>query len=161
LQKFVVEGAPIDGFGIGSRLDTSADAPYLDCVYKLQEYAGKPRLKRSEGKATWPGRKQVFRNYAPDGSLAYDLLTLEDDPSALGESLGAPLLQPVMRGGQRLLPTLPLAKLRQYAALEQTRLPETWRQLGEAPAYPVKIAQVLADLAMSIHTNLSKQPRIK
>lgn len=147
LQKFVVEGAPIDGFGIGSRLDTSADAPYLDCVYKLQEYAGKPRLKRSEGKATWPGRKQVYRNYAPDSSLAYDLLTLEDAPAALGE----PLLQPVMRGGQRLLPPLPLAKLRQYAALEQTRLPKTWRQLEAAPTYPVKIAQALADLAMSIH----------
>lgn len=150
LQKFVVEGAPIDGFGIGSRLDTSADAPYLDCVYKLQEYAGKPRLKRSEGKATWPGRKQVYRNYDLDGSLAYDLLTLADAPSVLGKSLGEPLLQPVMRGGQRLLPTLPLAKLRQYAALEQTRLPKPWRQLEEAPAYPVKIAQALADLALSI-----------
>jgi nicotinate phosphoribosyltransferase len=152
LQKFVGEGVPIDGFGIGSRLDTSADAPYLDCVYKLQEYAGKPRLKRSEGKATWPGRKQVYRNYAPDGSLAYDLLTLEAAPSALGE----PLLQPVIRGGQRLLPTPPLAELRQYAALEQSRLAETWRQLEEAPAYPVKIAQVLHDLARSIHTKPSK-----
>jgi nicotinate phosphoribosyltransferase len=161
LQKFVVEGAPIDGFGIGSRLDTSADAPYLDCVYKLQQYAGKPRLKRSEGKATWPGSKQVYRNYAPDGSLAYDLLTLEDAPSALGESLGEPLLQPVMRGGQRLFPTLPLAELRQYAALERTRLPETWRSSEEASAYPVKIAQVLADLAMSIHAKLSESPRLE
>ncbi len=42
-------------------LDTSADAPYLDCAYKIQEYAGRLRRKRSEGKATWPGRKQVYR----------------------------------------------------------------------------------------------------
>jgi nicotinate phosphoribosyltransferase len=57
----VGSGAPIDDFAIGTRLDTSADAPYLDCAYKLQEYAGQARRKRSTGKATWPGRKQVYR----------------------------------------------------------------------------------------------------
>ncbi|MCG6861595.1 MAG: nicotinate phosphoribosyltransferase, partial [Chromatiaceae bacterium] len=61
LVRLRAQGAPIDGFGIGTRLDTSADAPYLDCAYKLQEYAGLARRKRSEGKASWPGRKQVFR----------------------------------------------------------------------------------------------------
>ncbi len=48
-------------------MNTSADAPYLDCAYKLQEYDGEPRRKRSEGKATWPGRKQVYRRYDSDG----------------------------------------------------------------------------------------------
>ena len=47
LQRLVNANAPIDGFGIGTRLDTSADAPYLDCAYKIQEYAGRPRRKRS------------------------------------------------------------------------------------------------------------------
>ena len=55
--------APIDGFGIGTSLTTSSDAPALDCAYKLQEYAGSPRRKHSAGKATWPGRKQVWRRY--------------------------------------------------------------------------------------------------
>ena len=63
LQDFLRSGAPIDGFGIGTRLDTSSDAPYLDCAYKLVEYAGIPRRKRSEGKATFPGRKQVYRRF--------------------------------------------------------------------------------------------------
>jgi nicotinate phosphoribosyltransferase len=59
LDEFVIQGlvaddAPIDDFAIGTRLVTSPDAPYLDCVYKLQEYAGRARRKRSEGKATWP-----------------------------------------------------------------------------------------------------------
>ena len=54
-----VRQAPIDGFGIGSAMDTSQDLPNLDCAYKLQEYAGRARRKRSEGKATWPGRKQI------------------------------------------------------------------------------------------------------
>ena len=67
LRELLRSGAPIDGFGIGTRLDTSADAPYLDCAYKLVEYAGHPRRKRSEGKATWPGRKQVYRSYNAQG----------------------------------------------------------------------------------------------
>ena len=60
--------APIDGYGIGTSLTTSSDAPALDCAYKLQAYAGVPKRKRSEGKATWPGRKQIFRQRdAPTG----------------------------------------------------------------------------------------------
>ena len=55
LRDLISNEAPIDGFGLGTRLDTSSDAPYLDCAYKLQEYAGRPRRKHSEGKATWPG----------------------------------------------------------------------------------------------------------
>ncbi len=79
LRQLVRTGAPIDGFGIGTSLDTSADAPYLDCVYKLEEYAGKPRRKRSEGKATWPGCKQVFRQVDRDGKIAADLVALEGE----------------------------------------------------------------------------------
>ncbi|MHB9102982.1 MAG: nicotinate phosphoribosyltransferase, partial [Sulfuricella sp.] len=86
ITRLLGQGAPIDGFGVGTRLDTSADAPYLDCAYKLVEYAGQPRRKRSEGKATWPGRKQVYRCFAAEGSLDHDILTLENDAQA-----GAPL----------------------------------------------------------------------
>ena len=67
IEGLLAGGAPIDAFGVGTRLDVSADAPYLDCVYKLQEYAGRPRRKRSAGKATWPGRKQVFRELRRGG----------------------------------------------------------------------------------------------
>ncbi len=98
--------APIDGFGIGSRLDVSADAPYLDCAYKLQEYAGVPRRKRSEGKATWPGRKQVFRQY--DGErMAHDTIAAQDDKQP-----GAPLLQPAMTAAAASLPARRLSKSR-------------------------------------------------
>lgn len=115
----VGSGAPIDDFAIGTRLDTSADAPYLDCAYKLQEYAGQARRKRSTGKATWPGRKQVYRRRGPDGRMAGDLLTLEDDPQE-----GEPLLQLVMRRGQRLAPSPSLPVIRQHAAAELAGLPE-------------------------------------
>ena len=63
LMAMAKANAPIDGFGIGTSLTTSSDAPALDCAYKLQEYAGLPRRKHSAGKATWPGRKQVWRHY--------------------------------------------------------------------------------------------------
>ena len=55
LQTMMADKVPIDGFGIGVSLDVSTDVPALDCAYKLQEYAGKPRRKLSEGKVTWPG----------------------------------------------------------------------------------------------------------
>ena len=69
------QAAPIDGFGIGTSLTTSFDVPALDCAYKLQEYAGLPRRKRSTGKATWPGRKQVWRQYGSDGRMRQDILS--------------------------------------------------------------------------------------
>ena len=63
LLGFARADAPIDGIGIGTSMTTSQDVPAIDCVYKLQDYAGVPRRKRSENKATWPGRKQVWRRY--------------------------------------------------------------------------------------------------
>src|SRR6185312_6227497 len=61
VDGLVRANVPVDAFGVGTSVDVSADAPTLDMVYKLQEYAGKPRRKLSPGKATWPGTKQVFR----------------------------------------------------------------------------------------------------
>ncbi|NKE69803.1 nicotinate phosphoribosyltransferase [Candidatus Manganitrophus noduliformans] len=145
VRDLLGSGAPIDGFGIGSRLDTSADVPYLDCAYKLQEYAGRARRKRSEGKATWPGRKQVYRRSGPDGRIAEDLLTLESDPQE-----GEALLQPVMRAGRRLAPSPSLTESRRRAAAELARLPEPLRRLEEAPPYRVKISEGLQRLAAEV-----------
>ncbi|TAK06887.1 MAG: nicotinate phosphoribosyltransferase [Candidatus Manganitrophaceae bacterium] len=145
VRDLLAAGAPIDGFGIGSRLDTSADVPYLDCAYKLQEYAGRARRKRSEGKATWPGRKQVHRRTGPDGRMAEDLLTLESDPQE-----GEALIRPVMRAGRRLAPSPSLAESRRRAAAELDRLPESLRRLGEAAPYPVRISASLQALAEEV-----------
>jgi nicotinate phosphoribosyltransferase len=145
VRGLLASGAPIDGFGIGSRLDTSADLPYLDCAYKLQEYAGRARRKRSEGKATWPGRKQVYRRTGSDGRMTEDLLTLVDDRQE-----GEPLLRSVMRAGRRLTPSPSLTEARQRAAAELARLPEPLRRLEEAASYPVKISQALRRLAAEV-----------
>ena len=146
VRDLLAAGAPIDGFGIGSRLDTSADAPYLDCAYKLQEYAGLARRKRSEGKATWPGRKQVYRRHDGDGRMREDVLTLEDDPQE-----GEPLIRPVMRGGRRLVPMLPpLADSRARATADLARLPTALRCLEGATRYPVHVAPALIELARRV-----------
>lgn len=135
-------GAPIDGFGIGSRLDTSSDAPYLDCAYKLQEYSGRPRRKRSEGKATWPGRKQVWRTCDKAGCISSDVLALDTEPPQ-----GEPLLLPVMRDGRRVSPPEPLSIARQRAAAQLARLPERLRSLDHSAPFEVAVSAALRALA--------------
>ena len=144
LQALCRGGAPIDGFGVGTSLTTASDAPALDCAYKLQEYAGRARRKRSEGKATWPGRKQVFRRYHPDGTIAGDVVAL------LGENVrGEALLQPAMRGGRRMagFPGLEAARARAAASLAQ--LPEALRRL-EPGEVSVEISVGIRDLAAEL-----------
>ena len=145
LHDLLAQGAPIDGFGVGTAMATSADAPFLDCAYKLQEYAGRARRKRSEGKATWPGRKQVYRHYDANGVMTGDSLTLEDDPQP-----GKPLIQPVMRNGQRVLAPATLEAIRRHAADELGRLSSPLRELTDSPPYPVTIAPALRELAVAV-----------
>jgi nicotinate phosphoribosyltransferase len=142
LQPMMAAKTPIDGFGIGVNLDASIDAPSLDCAYKLQDYAGKPRRKLSEGKATWPGRKQVWRSYGADKRMRGDILSLENDSQA-----GETLIAPVMRGGKRLAPAPALAQIREHAARELGKLPEPLRKLEAGIDYPVEISKALRALA--------------
>jgi nicotinate phosphoribosyltransferase len=155
VRTLVESGAPIDDFAIGTRLDTSVDVPYLDCAYKLQEYAGRARRKRSAGKATWPGRKQVYRQLGSDGCMAGDILTIEDDPQP-----GEPLLQLVMRAGQRLHPSPPLSEVRQYAAAELAHLPDHLRQLVAEPPYAVSITPALHELTDAVDRHTAVRPSL-
>jgi nicotinate phosphoribosyltransferase len=149
LRHMLDAGVPVDGFGIGTRVDTSADLPYLDCAYKLQEYAGKARRKRSEGKATWPGRKQVYRQHDADGFMTGDVVTLESD-----QQPGEPLLLPMMQGGRRLAVAPTLQAIRNHAAENLSRLPAPLRRLEEDFAYRVEIAPALRDLAAAVDRTL-------
>ncbi|HMS85969.1 MAG TPA: hypothetical protein PKD12_20195 [Nitrospira sp.] len=94
LRDLIQVDGPIDSFAVGTATIISPDASSLDCAYKLQEYAGRPCRKRSEEKATWPGRKQVYRYHTRNGYLDHDIVTIHDD-QLLGESL----LHPVMKNG--------------------------------------------------------------
>jgi nicotinate phosphoribosyltransferase len=143
IARLVRSDAPIDGFGVGTSLATSADAPSLDLVYKLQEYAGKPRRKRSESKATWPGVKQVFRLYDDEGRMQRDVVALAGDAAP-----GTPLLEHVMKGGQRVHASESLARVRARVTRELQRLPAALRDLEPArETFQVEIASTLRALA--------------
>jgi len=137
IAALVAAGAPIDTYGVGTKMGTSADAPYLDTAYKLTEYDGRPVMKLSEGKATLPGAKQVHRGSAGD------LLALRREPPPPGHR---PLLIPVMRHGRRLHPPEPLAALKQRCAAELAALPAASRALRSPSPVPVAISPALAAL---------------
>lgn len=145
LQSLINSGAPIDSFAVGTAMTTSADAPSLDCAYKLQEFAGRPCRKRSEGKTTWPGRKQVYRYQTQDGYFDHDVVTTLDDRQP-----GEPLLQPVMKEGLSLGPSPQLTELRQRASAQLVQLPDILRGLHPAPPYEAVISQSLRDLADAV-----------
>jgi nicotinate phosphoribosyltransferase len=126
--------------------------PALDCAYKLQEYAGLPRRKRSTGKATWPGRKQAWRQYGPDGRMQRDTLSLENDAQP-----GEPLIQAVMRDGRRLQAARSLAEMRARAARDLERLPEPVRRLQPGASYPVQVTDSLMRLAAEVDQRLARQ----
>ena len=145
IRALLADGAPFDGFGVGTRLDASTDAPTLDMVYKLQEYAGQPRRKHSEGKATWPGRKQVYRRMAADGTFASDCLGLEQAPQP-----GEPLLIPVMEQGRRLQAPEPLSAIRDRVRTQLAALPAALRADETTLPYWVDIAPELRELTAQL-----------
>jgi len=154
IASLVSGGAPIDGFGVGTALDTSSDAPAIDMVYKLQSYAGQPKRKRSEGKATWPGAKQVYRRWRDDGTLLEDRLALLSEPAG-----AAPLLVPCMRAGRRLQQAPSLAQIRTFHAEQRKMLSPELRMLEPCsqPFEPV-VSQALRDTAARIDATTAAQP---
>jgi nicotinate phosphoribosyltransferase len=125
VDRLVQAGAPIDAFGVGTRVGVSADAPYLDSVYKLVEFDGRPVLKLSEDKATEPGPKQVFRG--PEG----DVVGLRDE---LPPDRAEPMLLPMMREGVRTGPRRDLDVARHLFEADLVRLPEEARRLADPRA---------------------------
>lgn len=146
IRQLLLDAAPIDGFGVGTALDTSDDVPALDAVYKLQSYAGIPRRKRSEGKATWPGIKQVVRRFDAAGHIERDVVQLASEPCD-----GQALLQPCMRGGRRCGATPTLAQIRAHHAQQMATLPADLRALEPVRApFVADISPHLVALARDI-----------
>jgi nicotinate phosphoribosyltransferase len=153
LLAFARVKAPIDGIGIGTSLTTSSDVPAIDCVYKLQEYAGAARRKRSANKATWPGRKQVWRRYGADGRMAGDVLAIEGRTRS-----GEALLELVMQNGKRMRPPPPLGEIRKRAATELHHLPDPLRHLQPDAIYPVEVDSELVALAAEVDRRMRTPP---
>jgi nicotinate phosphoribosyltransferase len=143
IGALLAAGAPIDGFGVGTRMGVSADAPALEMVYKLVEYRGEGRLKLSGGKRILPGAKQVFRR-EDDGVAAGDTIAQADEALP-----GRPLLEPVMRRGVRLpAGRVELTAARDHAAAQVAALPPALREVAPAtPPYRVAVSRALSTVS--------------
>ena len=140
ISRILQANAPIDGFGVGTGLGVSEDAPSLDFAYKLTSYAGKDRIKSSSGKATLPGQKQVFRQ-EENGMYSGDIVCgIEEQLS------GRPLLEKVFEKGSRLdTKECELNKIREYCQNEKEKLPEFCRRLSSPEGYSVKVSDALQE----------------
>jgi nicotinate phosphoribosyltransferase len=155
IARLLADGAPINGFGVGTDMGVSSDAPALDIAYKLVEYGGRGRLKLSPGKALLPGRKQIFR-VERDGVADRDVLARHDEAAC-----GRPLLVPVMQAGVRLpAGRITLDEARAHARRERERLPPQLRALAPAvPPYLVDISAALQEANDELRRAYETAPR--
>jgi nicotinate phosphoribosyltransferase len=137
VHRLVEASAPIDAFGVGTRIGVSADAPTLDSAYKLVEYDGRPMMKLSSQKTTAPGRKQVFRG--PEG----DTIGLRDETL---QPENEPLLVPVMMDGRRTGPHRTLETARALFRADLERLPEPAREIADPEQQVPRISEALQRL---------------
>jgi nicotinate phosphoribosyltransferase len=158
VAALVSSGAPIDGFGVGTALSTSSDAPSLGGVYKLVEIeragAMTPVMKVSVGKRTCPAAKQVWRIFDPadSGTAVRDVVGLAGET---GPVEGAPLLTCVVRGGKRVQPGRPIDEIRRVCQAGVARLPDGVRRHRDASVYPVALGANLERLAAGLTAELS------
>lgn len=128
IARLVRGGAPISGFGVGSAVGVAADHPVLDMAYKMVAFDGRPVLKLSEGKATWPGAKQVFRPAAGDLRQP-DVIALAGEPAPEGHHA---VLVPAMEMGRRIADT-PLGEARDRCAAARHVIAPEFRALDAVP----------------------------
>ncbi|HUY25824.1 MAG TPA: nicotinate phosphoribosyltransferase [Candidatus Binataceae bacterium] len=164
IAELLAARAPIDAFGVGSALAVSDDAPAGDFTYKLVEYQGHPRLKLSAGKASTPGRKQIFRACSATGQYTGDLLGAIDESAAtVARVLKTPpaqihpLLEVQMERGVRVMPRPGLAEIRARTAAGLAKLDPRYRMLRRPSTYPVR--QSAAINAMTITEKVRAEHR--
>jgi nicotinate phosphoribosyltransferase len=155
IEELLSEDARIDAFGVGTKMGTSADRPYLDVIYKLCETMTSdggfsPIMKLSKDKITLPGRKQVYRFKNKDGSFGKDVIALADE-SVEGE----PLLVKVMEKGKLIYRLPSLDEIRATAAENLSKIPEDYKVLTGAPVYPVELSRSLQNLIKTLKRQLT------
>jgi nicotinate phosphoribosyltransferase len=156
IEDLLRRGAKIDSFGVGTRMSTSQDRPYVDVIYKLCEKKDNsgdfvPTMKLSQGKITLPARKQVYRICDKKGNFVKDIIALHDE-----EVEGTPLLTKVMDKGE-ITCTLPtLQQIRKNASENLSNLPERYKRLKKASRYPVVLSPHLKKILKDLTRELKK-----
>ncbi len=152
LADFSAAQVPFDSYGVGTKMGTSADAPWTDMSYKMVEYAGRSVQKLSTGKISWPGKKQVFRTLDAAGKLRGDTLGLRDERISDAE----PLLEKVMEHG-RAIKLPPLAASRERFLEEFSRLDDSIKAVRNPAAYPVEYSDGLRELQRQVGEKIKQQ----
>jgi len=156
INDLLSKGAKIDAFGVGTKMGTSTDYPYIDVVYKLSEVANEKgefssMMKLSADKVTLPGRKQVYRFTDDSGQYLKDVIALSDH-----QVDADPLLVKVMADGQIISNMPSLDEIRAVAAENLSRLPEKYKQLTNASSYPVELSPPLHSLMEQLKQKLTQ-----
>ena len=142
--KYLVDNnAPIDAFGVGTELVTSRDDPALAAVYKLVEYQGEPRIKTSEEKLTYPGKKQIYRLYDDQGNFEGDLMALEKESQPPNSEI---LLHRILEKGNLSSKLPDLKEIQKYYFKNIERLPDTYKKLEDTVEFKLKISEGLTKL---------------
>jgi nicotinate phosphoribosyltransferase len=139
IANVIARGAKIDAFGVGTKVGVSADAPYLDVVYKMVHYKDRDVRKLSPGKITLAGEKQVFRKSDPNGRYLEDIIGLRNDVV----DQGTPLLKKVMENGEILQIHPSLQAIRESFKKNFALLDDRYKSILEYNAYPVKLSEHL------------------
>jgi nicotinate phosphoribosyltransferase len=142
IAKVIDQGAKIDAFGVGTKVGVSADAPYLDVVYKMVHFKDRDVRKLSPGKITLAGEKQVFRKSDPNGRYLEDIMGLRNDKIDQGK----PLLKKVMENGEILRPHPPLQTIQDRFKKNFALLDDRYKSILEHNAYPVNLSKSLQKL---------------
>ncbi len=161
LDEFKIEelrkkGAKINAFGVGTKMGTSADKPYVDVIYKLCETMNAdgsfaPIMKLSQNKATLPGRKQVYRFKNAEGNFEKDVIALADEKVD-----GEPLMVKVMEKGEVTYDFPSLSEIRVAAAENLSKLPDKYKKVTGSAEYPVELSQDLEKLIRNLKEKLLK-----
>jgi nicotinate phosphoribosyltransferase len=152
LTTFSEAQIPFDSYGVGTKMGTSSDAPWSDMAYKLVEYGGKPVLKRSPGKSSWPGAKQLFRQRDSQGQIKMDIVGLRDEHIDGAEAL----LRKVMEGGKTIVTLPTLAQSRSFVAKELGQLADSTKAIHNPVHYSVEFSRKLVWLREETERKLTK-----
>ncbi len=147
IKQIIDNNTPIDAFGVGTELTTSRDDPTIAGVYKLIEYNGRPKIKISEEKLTYPGKKQIYRIYNEQGVFKEDILMLDDDDAPPNSEA---LLIPMMEKGILISKIPQLMEIQQYYLKNIKKLPDEYKTLDENHVFKLKISKKLRELTNSL-----------
>jgi nicotinate phosphoribosyltransferase len=147
IADVIAAGAAIDAFGVGTKVGVSADAPFLDVVYKMTQFNGRQVRKLSPHKVTLAGAKQVFR--AVDNHRITDTIGLREEKLKGSK----PLLEKVMVQGRRVSPDPTLDQVRAHCRENFSALPDKYKRISKRASAPVMLSPRLEGLQKAVEAD--------